>query len=131
MKCDVIPSIGGKKRYRTDKGNSLSSVNQLHQQIEILKYRTRGVSIRHLPDYLNWILFTKKIRYSYEARNRKAESYMKMMGRNKTLINSGICTIPMPVDLYKAYGQYRYGIFAYGNPCKEDMYEDTGLLKTA
>ena len=128
MNSDVIPVIACKKRYKTDKGNSLSSVNQLHQEVEILKYRKRGVSTRHLPGYLNWIIFQKNIRYHYEARNRKAEAYMKMIGRSKSLINPDICKIIMPVDLYKAYGEYRYGIFTNGNPYPEGLYEETGLI---
>ena len=125
---DVIPSLGGKKRYRTDKGNSLSSVNQLHQDIEVLKYRKRGVSTRHLPGYLNWIVFRKKIRYSFEARNRRSEAYMKMIGIGKSLINPDVCKVTMPIDLYKAYGNYHYGIFANGRTYPEDLYDGTGLL---
>ena len=34
----------------------------------------------------------------------------------------------MPVDLYKAYGQYHYGIFSNGNPYSEGMYDNNGLL---
>ena len=128
LRSDVIPSLGGKKRYRTDKGNSLSSVNQLHQEIEILKYAKRGVSTRHLPDYLNWILFRKKIRYHYEARNRKPEAYMKMMETGRSIITSQVCKLPMPIDLYKAYGEYQYGIFSDGNIYPEGMYHETGLL---
>ena len=56
-KSEAIPSLGGKKRYLSDKGISISSVNQLHQEIEILKHRKRDVSTRHLLGYLIWILF--------------------------------------------------------------------------
>lgn len=128
LKSDYIPTLGGKKRYRTDKGNSLSSVNQLHQEIQILKYSKRGVSTRHLPGYLNWIIFKKKIRYQYESRNRKPEAYMKIMGLSKPFINEEISLISQPIDLYKAYGEYRYGIFSEGNPYPADMYDETGLL---
>ena len=131
LKSEVIPSIGGKKRYLTNKGNSISSVNQLHQEIQILKYKKRGVSARHLQGYLNWIIFTKKIRYRYEARNRKPEAYMKMIGLEKTIISPDICKITMPIDLYKAYGEYHYGILKNGNPYPEGMYSATGLLASA
>ena len=110
MNSDIVPVIGGKKRYKTDKDNSLSSINQLHQEIESLKHRKHGVSTRHLQGYLDWILFRKRIRYHYEARNRRSETYMKT------------------IDLYRAYGQYHYGIFADGNPYPEGMYDDNGLL---
>ena len=110
MNSEVIPVYGGKKRYKTDKDNSLSSINQLHQEIESLRHRRHGVSTRHLQGYLDWILFRKKIRYRYEARNRRSETYMKT------------------IDLYRAYGQYHYGIFADGNHYPEGMYDDNGLL---
>ena len=131
LKSEVIPSIAARKRYLTDKGNSLSSVNQLHQEIQILKYEKRGVSTRHLQGYLNWIIFTKKIRYRYEARNRKPEAYMKMIGLEKTIISLDICKITMPIDLYKAYGEYHYGILKSGNLYPEGMYSATGLLASA
>ena len=44
------------------------------------------------------------------------------------LINPDICKINMPVDLYKAYGEYRYGIFTNGNPYPEGLYDETGLI---
>lgn len=116
LMSDAVPSLGGKKRYRSLRGNSLSSVNQLHQEIKILKRRKRGVSTRHLPDYLGWIVFTKMIRYRYEARNRKPEAYIKLTGAEKSLRNPDICRIPMPIDLYKAYGEYHYGIFSDYQP---------------
>ena len=53
---------------------------------------------------------------------------MKTTHTYKYLINEKICKIPMPIDLYKAYGSYRYGIFKEGNPYKEDQYYRTGLL---
>ena len=128
MNSDVIPVIGGKKRYKTDKDNSLASVNQLHQEIELLKYKKHGVSTRHLQGYLNWILFKKKIRYHYEARSRKSEAYMKTVFLHKPFDNYDICKLDMPVDLYKAYGQYHYGIFSNGNPYPQGMYDNNGLL---
>ena len=44
------------------------------------------------------------------------------------LINRDICKLDMPVDLYRAYGQYHYGIFADGNPYPVGMHDDNGLL---
>ena len=128
MNSDIVPVIGGKKRYKTDKDNSLSSINQLHQEIESLRHRRHGVSTRHLQGYLDWILFRKRIRYHYEARNRRSETYMKTINLHKPFDNNVICKLDMAVDLYKAYGQYHYGIFADGNPYPEGMYDDNGLL---
>lgn len=112
MESDRIPKTGGKKHYRTKEGNSLSSVNQLHQELEILKYRCRGISTRHLPEYLNWIVFLKHLRYSFEAKNRRTEAYIEVLNKHKGFRNKDICSLPMPVDLYKAYGEYHYGIYA-------------------
>ena len=35
-----------------------------------------------------------------------------VMPSKKILTNSDICKIPMPVDLYQAYGEFHYGIYA-------------------
>lgn len=128
MNSEVIPVYGGKKRYKTDKDNSLSSINQLHQEIESLKHRKHGVSTRHLQGYLDWILFRKKIRYRYEARNRRSQAYMKTIDLHKPFDNNVICKPDMPIDLYRAYGQYHYGIFADGNLYHEGMYDSNGLI---
>lgn len=106
---------GGKKHYKTYQDNSLSSINQLRQEIELLKHRKYGVSTRHPQGYLNWILFRKKIRYRYEARNRKPEVYMKTIDLHKSFDNKDICKLDIPINLYKTYGEYRYGILSKRN----------------
>lgn len=100
------------KKHTTKYGNSIASVNQIHMELKELNRKKKGISTRHLPDYLNWYSFLKKLIYSYEAKVRKTQSYMDVMNSFKTLNNKDVCHIPMPIDLYKAYKDYRYGVFA-------------------
>ena len=54
-----------------------------------------------------------------------------MIGLEKTIISLDICKITMPIDLYKAYGEYHYEILKNENPYPEGMYSVTELLASA
>ena len=105
---DLIPQ----KKHISKNGNTISEINQIHSDLRRLNRLKKGISSRHLPDYLNWYCFLKKLIYSTEAKRRKIQAYIDIMPSKKILTNSDICKIPMPVDLYKAYGEYHYGIYA-------------------
>lgn len=111
-KSEQIPSIANKKRYATDNGNTISNVNELHTELSNLITRKHGVSIRHLQSYLNWIVFVKKLKYTIKQESMDTYTYMNTMKQTKTLTKREICKLPIPIDLYEAYGEYRYGIFA-------------------
>ena len=64
------------------------------------------------PSYLNWILFLKKIKYKVKAEARVSFTYMESMKQVHTIAVRNITKLPMPIDLYKAYGAYHYGIFS-------------------
>lgn len=112
MRSDSIQPVYGKNTYTTPLGNSLSSVNELHTEAKTLIRNKRGVSTRHLQGYLDWIVFRKHLKYTYEIQNRKNEAYAETMMEKIPFICSEITKLEMPVDLYKAYGSYHYGIYA-------------------
>lgn len=60
MTSDIVPS----KRHTTIKGNSLGDVNQLHQTLKDTVRSKHGISSRHLPAYLNWISYLKRMTYT-------------------------------------------------------------------
>ena len=110
IKCnyDLIPS----KKHLSKKGNHISEINQIHSDLKQLNRAKKGISTRHLPDYLNWYCFLKKLIYHIETKRRKVQTYMDIMPSKKELINQDICKIPMPINLFEAYKEYHYGIYA-------------------
>ena len=111
FKSDVIPSGA----YVSPNGNTVSSVNELHAEVKNLIRQKHGVSTRHLQGYLDWIVFKKKLKYTLDMRKWRSETYMESMMEQIPFICRDIVKLPMPIDLYSAYGEYHYGIFANVN----------------
>lgn len=108
---EQIPVIANKKRYSTKNGYTISTVNQLHSDFSSLIDRKHGVATRHLQDYLNWLIFLKMIKYTVKAEAKTSFTYMESMNQVHTIQVREICKKAMPIDLYKAYGGYHFGIF--------------------
>ena len=108
FESDVIPSGA----YVSPNGNTVSSVNELHTEAKNLIRQKHGVSTRHLQGYLDWIIFKKKLKYTLDMRKWKPEAYMESMLEQIPFICRDIVKLPMPIDLYTAYGEYHYGIFS-------------------
>ena len=106
--CETVP----RGKHISRKGDHINDINQFHQELKELNRKYRGISTRHLQDYLNFHCFFKKLCYSTEPRRRKIQTYLDVMKTKRMLFNKDICTINMPISLYKAYGAYHYGIFA-------------------
>ena len=107
FRSDVIPS----GEYVSPNGNTVSSVNELHAEAKNLIRQKHGVSTRHLQGYLDWIIFKKKLKYKLDMRKWKPEAYMESMLEQIPFICRDIVKLPMPIDLYTAYGEYHYGVF--------------------
>lgn len=112
MISETIPVIANQQRYTTKKGNSLSEINQIHQEFAELIRKKHGVSTRHLQGYIDWLVFCKQLKYKIDGKRRKVESYVDVMKEYITLKTRTISSKPMPIDLYEAYGEYNYGIFS-------------------
>lgn len=109
---EQIPVIANKKRYATNNGNTVSSVNQLHSELSTLITRRHGVGTRHLQDYLNWLVFLKMIKYTVKAEAKTTFTYMESMKCAHTIPVRQIYKQDMPIDLKQAYGEYHFGIFS-------------------
>ena len=77
------------------------------QDIMDIRSRTKSFS-----GYLDWILIRKRLRYTLEMTKWKSAAYMDTMQELIPFTAGDIVKLPMPVDLYEAYGSYHYGIFA-------------------
>ncbi len=115
MFSDEIPSLANQKRYLTNNGNSLGSVNELHAEAKNLVRNKHGVSTRHLQGYLDWLVFKKQLRYKIDARRWKSTTYIETMFEIIPFTTAQIVKKEMPISLYEAYGEYHYGIFSLIN----------------
>ena len=75
---DIIPSGA----FVSERGNSLSSVNQFHQEFAELIRKKHGIGTRHL------------------------QSYMDILRTPLSFTTEEICRLPMPVDVYEVYREY-------------------------
>ena len=89
----------------------MSSVNEMHTELKELIRHKREISIRHLQGYLDGIVLVKKLKYTLDMRKWKANAYMMNMQEIISFKCSDISKLPMPIDLYSAYGKYHYGIY--------------------
>ena len=84
----------------------------MHTQIKNLIRWKHGISTRHLQGYLDWLVFRKKLKYTLEMKRWRAQAYMDTMQELIPFKYEDIVKLEMPIDLYRAYGDYHYGIFS-------------------
>ncbi|MCI6266088.1 MAG: IS1595 family transposase [Bacilli bacterium] len=101
IKLIAIPS-----GFHNDGINNLAEINGLHSQLEVWLTKFRGVSTRHLPDYLNWFNYIFTIKKRLDLKNIKTNSYKNIVVNENYIEIKSICNIPMPIDLNVAYAEY-------------------------
>ena len=103
LKKDVIQPKPNKTIYISKNGNSLGEVNQLHQELKLMIKRYRGISLRHLQQYLDWLVFRKYLKYSLKAEARKSKAYMLAMKGLIRFVTKDICSFELPIDVFSVY----------------------------
>jgi len=107
MILDQIPS-----GFRvSNNGNNINTVNGLQSQLRTFLSPFRGVSIRHLQGYLNLFRYYKNLKYTTPYAEMNNKTYCYAMPHFTQLIIEDIYKKKIPIDLFKAYGEYKYGIF--------------------
>ena len=96
FESDVIPSGA----YVSTNGKTLSSVNELHAEAKNMIRQKHGVSTRHLQEYLERIVFMKKLKYTIHMRKTKLEAYMASMMKQIPFIYRDIFKLSMLIDVY-------------------------------
>lgn len=102
--CDIIPSGA----FVSPKGNSLSSINQLHQEFSDLLRKKHGVSVRHLQGYMDFLVVNKELRYTLELKRMNTRIYMDILRKPLPFTTRDISHFPLPIDLSIAYREYNY-----------------------
>lgn len=109
---DIIKTIPNGKRYTTDNGNNIQTLNELCKIIPKVIHDYHGVSLRYLDSYLAFNCLKKMVRHKIER--KIANSYLfDILNVDNNLLTSEINLTFMPVDLKEAYWEYNYGIFKH------------------
>lgn len=101
IKLNAIPS--GK---HSNGEINISKINGIHSQLETWLSRFRGVSIRHLQEYLDWFVFIFTMKRKFSLTRVKTESYNTVIIDNNYIKSKDIFKIPLPIDLKVAYSEY-------------------------
>ena len=103
IKLNAIPS-----GQHNDGKINISKINGIHSQLETWLSKFRGVSIRHLQEYLDWFVFVFvfDMKRKFNLRKIKTESYNTVVLDNNYIKSSDISKKALPIDLNIAYHEY-------------------------
>lgn len=94
--------------FYSDGINNIAEINCVHSQLETWLYKFRGVSTRHLQEYLNWFNFIFTMKKRFDLKNIKLGSYKSIITNKNYIKANEIFKVPMPIDLNVAYAEYSY-----------------------
>ena len=97
----AIPS-----HFHNDGIHNIAEINSVHSQLETWLCKFRGISTRHLQQYLNWFSYIFMMRKKFELKKLKLESYRNIILDNNYIKSNNIFKLPMPIDLNIAYAEY-------------------------
>ena len=103
IKLNAIPS------GQHSNGNiNISRINGIHSQLETWLSKFRGVSIRHLQEYLDWFVFIYTMKRKFSLSKVKTESYNTIVLDNNYIKSNDIFKISLPIDINEAYSEYAH-----------------------
>lgn len=85
---------------------NIAEINGVHSQLETWLSKFRGVSTRHLQDYLNWFTYIFIMKKRFNLNKLKTESYSNIVISSNYINSNKIFSIDMPIDLNIAYAEY-------------------------
>lgn len=101
LTLNAIPS-----GFHSDGIYNISEINGIHSQLETWFCKFRGVSTRHLQEYLDWFVYIFTMKKRFMLNKIKTESYSKLLIDNHYIKTKNIFKIEMPIDLNIAYAEY-------------------------
>lgn len=85
---------------------NISEINGIHSQLETWISKFRGISTRHLQEYLDWFVYIFTMKKRFMLSKIKTASYSKLLIDNNYIKSKDIFNIEMPIDLNVAYAEY-------------------------
>lgn len=101
LKLQTVPS-----GFHSNGRINIAEINGVHSQLETWLSKFRGVSTRHLQEYLNWFTYIFIMKKRFNLSKLKTESYCNIVLDNNYVKSNKIFSIDMPIDLNVAYAEY-------------------------
>ena len=92
--------------FHSDGIYNISEINGVHSQLETWLKKFRGVSTRHLQEYLNWFVYIFTMKKRFVLNKIKTESYSNIIINDNYIKSNAIFSVQMPIDLNIAYAEY-------------------------
>lgn len=92
--------------FHSDGVFNISEINGVHSQLETWLSKFRGVSTRHLQEYLDWFVYIFTMKKRFMLNKIKTESYSKLLIDSNYIKSDDIFNIIMPIDLNVAYSEF-------------------------
>ena len=74
MNLNAVPS-----GFHSNGQINIAEINEVHSQLEVWLSKFRGVSTRHLQEYLNWFVYIFIMKKRFNLNKLKAESYSNII----------------------------------------------------
>ena len=94
--------------YVDDEHNNLANINSLHQQLTIYLSNFRGVSTKHLQEYLNLFCFLKYLNWKVEYNVQLKYTKHKICIENTNIIYDNVCNNHSIFDFNEIYSDYGF-----------------------
>ena len=107
IKLQAIPS-----GFHSNGRFNIAEINGVHSQLETWFSKFKGVSIRHLQEYLDWFVYIFIMKKRFKLDKLKTESYSKIIIDENYIKTNDICSVDIPIDLDIAYGEYKNQSFS-------------------
>lgn len=101
LTLNAIPS-----GFHNDGIFNISEINGIHSQLETWISKFRGISTRHLQEYLDWFVYIFTMKKRFLLSKIKTESYSKILINNNYIKSNDIFKVDMPINLNEAYAEY-------------------------
>ena len=94
--------------YTDNENNNLANINSLHQQLTLYLSNFRGVSTKHLQEYLDLFCFLKYFNLSVEYKEQVKEFKNKICIKNTDITYNNVCNNYSILDFNKIYDDYNF-----------------------
>ena len=92
--------------YTDNENNNLANINSLHQQLTIYLSNFRGVSTKHLQEYLDLFCFLKYLNWTKDYNSQLYEFINKICIKNTSINYINVCNDYSIFDFYEVYKDY-------------------------
>lgn len=94
--------------YIDKEGNSLANINNIHQQVQLFLSKFRGVSTKHLQQYLDLFCFLKKLNWKYEYKEHLKVFKNTICILNTNIKYANVCDNHSILNFDEIYQDYNY-----------------------